>query len=402
MIFQLGIISSITIFILVLLLSWSCSAPKRMALPEAYLEEAEVVGMPGVRDWGHKRSELFQEDLVKGLRQTLEYDPDVFSNENSTIDALAISGGGSNGAFGVGLLSGWADSGTRPTFSLVTGISTGALIAPFALLGPDYEEPIIRMYTTVTTKEVFKKRSFFSVLGGSDSMADPSPLADIIAGFIDEEFFAAIAKAYSEGRRLLIGTTNLDARKLVIWNMGKIASIGTPEALKLFRDIMLASSSIPVAFPPVFVEVEAGGNKYDEMHVDGGVVTEVFFYGFTIDIDEALDTIGVTEKPKARVFIIRNNQIEPRYEPVNRSILSIADKSLSNLTTTQGVGDLFRIYLITQKDDIDFNLAFIPESFIPDPKEPFDPVEMKRLYNLGYEMAKNGYPWQKYPPMYNQ
>ena len=394
--------SSITIFILVLLLSWSCSAPKRMALPEAYLEEAEVVGMPGVRDWAHKRSELFQKVLVEGLRQTLENDPDLFTNKNSTIDVLAVSGGGSNGAFGVGLLSGWADSGTRPTFSLVTGISTGALIAPFAFLGPDYEDPIIRMYTTVNTKDIIKNKSFFSILGGSDSMADSSPLANIIAGLIDEEFLAAVAKAYSEGRRLLIGTTNLDARKLVIWNMGKIASIGTPEALKLFRDIMLASSSIPVAFPPVFVEVEAGGNIYDEMHVDGGVVTEVFFYGFTVDIDEALDTIGVTEKPKLRVFIIRNNQIVPRYEPVNRNILSIADKSLSNLTTSQGVGDLFRIYLITQKDDIDFNLAFIPESFIPDPKEPFDPIEMKRLYNLGYEMAKNGYPWQKYPPFYNQ
>jgi len=398
----LGMKSSITIFILVLLLSWSCSAPKRMALPEAYLEEAEVVGMPGVRDWAHKRSELFQKVLVEGLRQTLENDPDLFTNKNSTIDVLAVSGGGSNGAFGVGLLSGWADSGTRPTFSLVTGISTGALIAPFAFLGPDYEDPIIRMYTTVNTKDIIKNKSFFSILGGSDSMADSSPLANIIAGLIDEEFLAAVAKAYSEGRRLLIGTTNLDARKLVIWNMGKIASIGTPEALKLFRDIMLASSSIPVAFPPVFVEVEAGGNIYDEMHVDGGVVTEVFFYGFTVDIDEALDTIGVTEKPKLRVFIIRNNQIEPRYEPVNRNILSIAEKSLSNLTTSQGVGDLFRIYLITQKDDIDFNLAFIPESFIPDPKEPFDPIEMKRLYNLGYEMAKNGYPWQKYPPFYNQ
>ncbi len=394
--------SSITIFILVLLLSWSCSAPKRMALPEAYLEEAEVVGMPGVRDWAHKRSELFQKVLVEGLRQTLENDPDLFTNKNSTIDVLAVSGGGSNGAFGVGLLSGWAESGTRPTFSLVTGISTGALIAPFAFLGPDYEDPIIRMYTTVNTKDIIKNKSLFSILGGSDSIADSSPLANIIAGLIDEEFLAAVAKAYSEGRRLLIGTTNLDARKLVIWNMGKIASIGTPEALKLFRDIMLASSSIPVAFPPVFVEVEAGGNIYDEMHVDGGVVTEVFFYGFTVDIDEALDTIGVTEKPKLRVFIIRNNQIEPRYEPVNRNILSIAEKSLSNLTTSQGIGDLFRIYLITQKDDIDFNLAFIPESFIPDPKEPFDPVEMKRLYNLGYEMAKNGYPWQKYPPFYNQ
>lgn len=373
-----------------------------MALPEAYLEEAEVVGMPGVRDWAHKRSELFQKVLVEGLRQTLENDPDLFTNKNSTIDVLAVSGGGSNGAFGVGLLSGWAESGTRPTFSLVTGISTGALIAPFAFLGPDYEDPIIRMYTTVNTKDIIKNKSFFSILGGSDSMADSSPLANIIAGLIDEEFLAAVAKAYSEGRRLLIGTTNLDARKLVIWNMGKIASIGTPAALKLFRDIMLASSSIPVAFPPVFVEVEAGGNIYDEMHVDGGVVTEVFFYGFTVDIDEALDTIGVTEKPKLRVFIIRNNQIEPRYEPVNRNILSIAEKSLSNLTTSQGIGDLFRIYLITQKDDIDFNLAFIPESFIPDPKEPFDPIEMKRLYKLGYEMAKNGYPWQKYPPFYNQ
>ncbi len=387
----------ILLFILIIGLA-GCATPKRNALPAQYVDKAEVVGIPGVRDWGYKDSDVFQQDLVKSIKQQLQYNPKLLMDKKEPVTILALSGGGANGAFGVGLLNGWTASGSRPQFLLVTGISTGALIAPFAFLGPKYDAQIRQTYTTLTTKDVFKRRSIFSILTGSDSLTDSAPLAKLIAKNFNADTLAAIAKAYANGRRLYIGTTNLDARKLVIWNMGAIAASGKPGSLELFRKILLASASIPVAMPPVLIPVEADGKTYDEMHVDGGVSTEVFMHIFMVDVDKAFESLGVARKLNAKLYIIRNNQIEPPYDPVKRRLLAITDRSLSDLITAQGIGDLYRIYLTTQKDKIDFNLAYIPAGFVPNSKETFDPEEMKRLYNLGYNMAKKGYPWDKHPP----
>jgi hypothetical protein len=376
----------------------------RNALPEQHSGEAEIVGMPQVRDWGRDKSEYFQKDFEESIRQHINTMPDDYKIEDDVFDILALSGGGSNGAFGVGLINGWDASGTRPVFTLVTGISTGALIAPFAFLGGEYDREIGRLYTSVNSDDIFKRKSLTGILGSlagsTDSIADSKPLADLLEQYVDERMLEEIAKAHSKGRRLFIGTTNLDARKLTVWNMGAIATSGHPNALELFRSIILASASMPVAFPAVYIKVEADGQTYDEMHVDGGLLTGVFFYGNILDLDKGFDDIGIKNKPELRIFIIRNNQIEAQYEEVELNVLSIAGRSLSSLTTSQGVGDLYRIYLITQRDGVDFNLASIPEDFKPNAQEAFDPVEMKRLYDLGYNMAVNGYPWKKFPPMY--
>jgi predicted acylesterase/phospholipase RssA len=380
----------------------SCTTPKRVALPEQYVSKAEIPGMPGVRDWGDRHSDAFQEDFVLSIRQYIDSKPKGYRYEDDTFNVLAISGGGSDGAFAAGLINGWDAAGTRPTFKLVTGISTGSLIAPFAFLGGKYDELIGRLYTSITTNDIFKMRSKFSILWGADSVADSSPLADLIDKYVNEEMLKDVAKAHSEGRRLFIGTTNLDARRLVVWNMGAIASSGRPEALEIFRKVIRASASMPVAFPPMLIEVEADGKTYDEMHVDGGVTVEVFFYGDLVDIDEARRTLGITKKPKGRLFIIRTTQIQPSYEPVKRRLMSIGGKTISSMVEAQGVGDLYRIYAITKRDGIEFNLASIPPEWVPNPKEPFDPDDMKRLYDLGYNMAKSGYPWEKYPPFYHE
>ncbi len=373
-----------------------------MALPEAYLEEAEVVGMPGVRDWGDEFSELFQSDMVEVMKPYSIKNYDKTDANKSTVDILAISGGGGAGAFGVGLLNGWSDAGDRPEFTLVTGISTGALIAPFAFLGSEYDQIIKKLYTTISTKDVITKRSIFDVISGSDSIADSSPLAQHIIENIDEEILNKIAGAHNSGRRLFIGTTNLDARRLVVWNMGKIAAYGTTEALELSRNLILASASVPVAFPPVYIEVQVGTNKYDEMHVDGGVISAVFFYGFMLNIAEARKTAGIKRRVNTRIFIIRNNQFRAPYKQVQRRLVSIASRSLTGLTTTQGIGDLYRIYLVAQRDEIEFNQTSIPQDHVSYSREEFNPVEMKRLFNLGYKMAITGYHWDKYPPGYNK
>ena len=397
---------TIIILLIAALVLSACASKTRNALPEQYSGEAKVVGMPQVRDWGRNKSEYFQKDFEESIRQHINTMPEGYNIEDDVFDVLALSGGGSNGAFGAGLINGWDASGTRPVFTLVTGISTGALIAPFAFLGGEYDREIGRLYTSVDSDDIFKRKSFGGILsslvGSTDSLADSTPLADLLEQYVDETMLKEIAKAHSEGRRLFIGTTNLDARKLAVWNMGAIAASGHPNALELFRSIVLASASMPVAFPAVYVKVEADGQTYDEMHVDGGVLTGVFFYGNILDIGEGFDNMGIKNKPEIRIFIIRNNQIEAQYEEVKLDVLSIAGRSLSSLTSSQGVGDLYRIYLNTQRDGVDFNLASIPPDFEPNAQEAFDPVEMKRLYDLGYDMAVNGYPWEKFPPLYSE
>lgn len=206
---------------------------------------------------------------------------------------------------------------------------------------------------------------------------------------------AAIAAEHRRGRLLFIGTTNLDAGRPVTWDIGAIASSGKPGALDLIRDLMLASVSIPVAFPPVLIEVEADGQIYDELHVDGGVSRQSFLFHLSADKDafRSLNIVG-----QGRAYLIRNSKLEPTWEAMDRKLFSIAGRSASSMVLTQGIGDLYREYLGALKYDFDFNLAYIPSEFKADAHELFDRDYMRQLYKLGYKMAVDGYPWQKFPP----
>ena len=390
---------SLLIIFTALLVS-SCYKHTRNALPEQYVDEADIADMPGIRAWGDKHSEVFQKDFELSIQQEFQTKSKGYNLSNQEIDILALSGGGSYGAYAAGVLNGWDASGTRPSFKLVTGISTGSLIAPFAFLGGKYDQEIGQLYTSINTNDIMERKSLLSIATGTPYVADNAPLAKLMKRYIDEKMLRDIAKAYSEGRRLFIGTTNLDAQRLVIWNMGAIASSGRPDAPELFRKVMLASAAMPVAFPPSMIKVEAGGSVYDEMHVDGGVSTEVFFYGDLIDIAKARKALNIKEKPIVRIFILRSGQIRHHYKPVDLKIISIAGKTLTSLTSSQAIGDLYRIYTITRRDGIDYNLGSVPDDYVSNSKEPFDPDELKRLYDLGYDMAKSGYPWEKYPPFY--
>ena len=310
------------------------------------------------------------------------------------MNVLAISGGGENGAFAAGLLNGWTASGTRPVFNAVTGISTGALIAPFAFLGSDYDGLIEEFYTQHSTDDLVESRRPMQIIR-SDAGFDTARLRSLIAKHVDAALMEAIAEKYSRGYLLFIGTTNLDAGRPVTWDIGAIASSGRPGALDLIRDIMLASAAIPVAFPPVLIDVEAAGQTYDEMHVDGGVSRQSFLFTLSADIDTftRLNVAG-----RARAFIIRNSKMESEWAAVDRNILSIAGRSASSMVRTQGIGDLYREYIGAQKYGFDFNLAYIPSNFDAHADEPFDQEYMRQLYRAGYEMAVNGFPWEKYPP----
>ncbi len=371
-----------------------CGSLPRNPVPVEQIYRAEVVDLPQVRAWGGEFSEHFQRDLVQSIYDEKGLDYVEHDDGSRGYIALAISGGGANGAFSAGFLNGWTEAGDRPVFKLVTGISAGSLVAPFAFLGPEYDAQLKDAFTTISDRDVFK-----TDVGRGDALTDTAPLFEVISRYVDESFLKAVAAAHAEGRRLYIGTTNLDAQRLVVWNMGAIASQGTPEALDLFRKVMLASSSIPVVFPPVLVDVEVDGRRYDEMHADGGVITQVFFYGFTLDLDSAVREVQPeVKRSKGRIYILRNGSL--RAEPVitERKLLDITNRTLDTMVRAMSWGDLYRVYTITQNRGIDFNYAAIPDDFGWQGEETFDKAEMNRLYQAGYELARNGYEWRKVPP----
>jgi len=303
---------------------------------------------------------------------------------------LAISGGGDNGAYGAGFLNGWTASGTRPEFKVVTGVSTGALIAPFAFLGPKYDYVLEKVYTTSSQKDIFQKRGLLKGLFG-DSLADTRPLASVISSYVDRALLDEIAAEYAKGRILLVGTTNLDSLEPVIWNMTAIAASNDPRSIALFQRILLASASIPGAFPPVMIDVTMDGTQYQEMHVDGGTVAQLFLYPPSL-------SLANSPERKRVAYIIRNARLDADWASTERSTMSIAMRAIDSLTRTQGIGDLYRVYATTQRDGVDFNLAFIPPTFTEPHTEQFDATYMKALYDVGLNAAKAGYDWQKTPP----
>lgn len=311
---------------------------------------------------------------------------------------LAISGGGDNGAFAAGLLNGWTAHGDRPEFKVVTGISTGALIAPFAFLGPRYDAPLKAVYTTVSQRDIFKRRGLLRGIFG-DALSDTTPLLRLTGRYVDRAMLDEIAAEYAKGRVLLVGTTNLDTQEPVIWNMTAIAASKDPRAIDLFRKILVASAAIPGAFPPVMIDVEVDGVKYQEMHVDGGAMAQVFVYPPNLNL--AAESAKRDLQRTRRLYVVRNARIDPEWASVQRWTLSIAGRAISSLMQTQGIGDLYRIYLIAQRDHVDYNLAFIPPTFTLPRKKQFDTAYMRSLYQVGYDMGAAGYPWRKTPPGYD-
>ena len=379
-------------------LSQVLEIPERLAaVPRELTGRAQIPGIPNARYFVGMETESFVRDVLAARQREQEYlARSGQTGEMPPVALLALSGGGDKGAFGSGLLNGWTAKGDRPTFKAVTGISTGALLAPFAFLGSDYDDVLTEVFTTVGPEDVLSRRSILAAIE-NDGMADNQPLWGLISKHVDQALLAAIAEQHANGRILLIGTSNLDARQPVMWNMGNIAASGAPGALDLFRSILLSSAAIPGAFPPTMIRVEVDGQVYDEMHVDGGTSAQVFLYPPSMPaVARSLGTEMISRKGSA--YIIRNSWLQSTYDPSERRTINIAARAISSLIQSQGFGDLYRIYFTAQRDGFDFNLAFIGSEFTYEPVEQFDNGFMNALYDYGYELGKNGYPWQQVPP----
>jgi hypothetical protein len=375
----------------------ACGTLPRNAVPPDLVGTAVIPHMPEVRAPAGRPDAGMVRDLEKSFEQE---SPEEFPRSADGLvhyAHLALSGGGSNGAFGAGFLSGWSSTGSRPTFKLVTGVSTGALMAPFAFLGPPYDEALRVFYTTTTSRNIFQQLPIVRQLLAGESLADTGPLAALIAQNVDAAFLGKVADAHNRGRRLYIGTVDLDSQRFIVWNMGLIATSGRPEALDLFRQVMLASASIPIAFPPVFFEVEAGGKRYDEMHVDGGVWFRVFISGGVFRASTIRER-GGRGGGQEDIYLIHNGQLGAVPAATPRTLTGIGLRVLDSAGKSASIGDLFRVYAFAQFAQADFYWVTIPNDVSIDSDEIFDPVRMRKLYEIGYRRVFEKPVWFTRPP----
>jgi hypothetical protein len=373
-------------------------AAERDPVPASLVSQAKVPVSAATRFWGDE----VPKDIIAFVHTHM---PSVQRMAAGTtlksgrphIEYLALSGGAEDGAFGAGLLTGWSKRGDRPRFEVVTGVSAGALIAPYAYLGSSYDSQLAELWTSFDANSVATPQVIAGLLG-ADALADSTPLRNLIARHVDRRMLADIAREYRNGRLLLVGTTNLDAQRQVIWNMGEIAVAAQRdhEAAQLFRDVLLASASLPGIFPPVHVKVRVGDKVFEEMHVDGGPTRQVFLAPSQFSL-KTFDKL-YPKPPHRTIYVIRNGKIGPEYEPVRSNVLAISARSLFTLTKNQGMGDLNQIFAMAERDGAAFRLASIPQSFNVKTTQAFDPVYMKALFEVGHNLGQSGSAWAKTPP----
>ncbi|MCC6428982.1 MAG: patatin-like phospholipase family protein [Phycisphaerales bacterium] len=376
-----------------------CSLSRGEAVPSDSTNAAVVPGIPNCRFWADSHR---QPELETLWANSIARERAFLKTQDGPLppaDFLVISGGGPDGAYGAGLICAWTDTGQRPEFKVVTGISTGALTAPFAYLGSAYDHVLREVYTNVRTDGIATSRGIMAAIF-DDALEDTAPLRKLLDKYVNEEMLKAIAAEYAKGRLLLIGTTNLDAMRPVIWDIGAIASSGDPKALDVVRKILVASAAIPAAFPPVFFDVEVDGKKYQELHVDGGAVCQSFLYPPHFHLKH--ESILHHAQRDRRAWVIRNARLDPQWASTQRQTLRIAARAISALIAAEGQGDLDRMYLTTRRDGVAFRLAYIPKDFNVVPEEPFDPNYMRPLFERAQQDLIAGKAWSRIPPDFDE
>lgn len=362
------------------------TGPPREPITADIALAATYPGYEGIRFWGDE-APADVEARIAARRVMWEQRAD----KPKSLNLLAISGGGENGAYGAGLLAGWSETGQRPTFEVVTGVSTGALSAPYAFMGSAYDRQLMEVYTTTDASKVFKKTFLKGALGGS-SFTDSTPLQKTIEKYATADLLNAIGEEHTKGRRLLIGTTNIDFGRPVIWDIGAIANSTLPDKLQLFRKILLASAAIPGVFPPVEFTTVSNGKQVKELHVDGGVTNQVFAYPPEMKLSR------FTQGRTATLYVIRNSKPRPDFEVTKANVFALGGRSTSVLIGTQGIGDLYRMASTAKRDGLNYRLILMPQDFNTKLQHPFDVAYMKALYQRGYEQGRAGVPWLNGPP----
>lgn len=372
----------ISLLLFAVLLS-GCTETLDRALDAQEAETASIGGYGEIRSYLDARLDEAPKDI-------LNWAP---AAKQANVNALMISGGGAGGAFSVGVLAAWTAAKTRPQFDVVTGVSTGALIAPFAFLGAAYDDTLVHLYTSGVAKELAESKRPGGLFGPSLLRSDP--LRRMVEQFITPAIMEQIGSEHRRGRRLLVLTTNLDTQKAVVWNMGAIASSGRPDALKLFRDVLVASASIPGVYPAVMIKAESGGRLFQEMHSDGGSASQVLM------LPQALLTSSQSLVPKKHAnvsfYVIVNNALMPEYAKTPDKTLSVVARAYSIFVKSQTQSALTALYNYSRITGARFHVASIDAQVPYSMLDPFNTNYMRAVYNLGYAEFHAGTLWRNSP-----
>jgi hypothetical protein len=374
-----------------------CVLPRQEAVPPRLTQRALTSEASDTRYWPDLDPSRAERIAVRAAERehTALMVADKSPDELPPANYLAISSGGDNGAFAAGLLVGWSARGDRPVFKVVTGISAGALVAPFAFLGERYDDVLRTVASRIESRNIFHSRGLLAAFT-SDGLADDRPLAAMIEKYVTADVLREVARAYATGRLLFIGTTNLDARQPVVWDMGAIATRGDAAALDLFRKVILASTSIPGVFPPVMIDVEVDGRRYQEMHVDGAVMKQVFLFRASF-VKELTEPTAAGERER-HLYIIRNGRIDAQWGSTERRTTAVAHRALDALVDRQAVNDIYQLQFLAQQDGCDLNIAYIDSAFDYPHEQLFAGDYMRHLFQYSYQLGANGYPWRKSLP----
>ena len=366
-----------------LVLASCASVPRREAPPSA--RNSTPVGFP-------QDIRLVTTDVNRFTQRAPAFLKGVLKAGNGgTVSVLALSGGGSEGAFGAGALVGLSRFGKLPPFQLVTGVSAGALIAPFAFLGPSWDPKLEDIFTR-DLSHLMNGSLFWRIV---DRLFSPlgkghhAPLYKLVDEIASPELVEAVARESASGRELVVATTDLDTQETVIWNMSAIAEQGGERARSLFRDVLLASASLPGIYPPVLIKVRQGDKDYEELHVDGGVTTPVFVFPLVAAIAPA-------ELPKlngVHLYMIVNGQLAtlPTTTPVKT--LDVMGRSFSAQLTYRTREAIINTVQMARQLGMRFEVTYIPVDYPVTSFVNFKPKYTRALFNYGARCAQHGLLW---------
>jgi hypothetical protein len=312
--------------------------------------------------------------------------------QGGDFDILAISGGAARGAYGAGVMVGLTQADRRPRFAIVTGVSTGALIAPFAFLGPKWDRRLQEAYTGGLAEEALGFTGLSLTLDGG--LFQPEALERLVYPFVDDTMVAAVAAEHRTGRRLLVATTDLDRQAPCIWDMGEIACRGGPEATRMFRDVLIASASLPGLFPPRRIVVEANGRVFEEMHVDGGVSTPLFI------MPEGLlrwRKLG-RRIQRGRIYVIVNTVLDPAPQTTPVNLPAVLLRSFDTMLRVSYRQALSVVVTFSLAHNLPLSVASIaetPKAMATGGMLTFETSAMKSTFEAAVEAAQARGFWKK-------
>ena len=314
--------------------------------------------------------------------------PALEQRQGRALDILELSGGGQYGAFGAGFLKGWTATGNRPAFDIVTGVSTGALVATHAFLGtPADDATLEEIFTGIRAEDIYVKKGLLGLLWGRNAIYDTAPLQALLDKHITADVLQRVALAFDQGRRLYVGTTNLDYKQTWVWSLGAIAKEGTPEALALYKKVLRASAAPPIAFPPVEIE--------GHLFVDGGVRQNLIVAGFTGTERPAPPQFG-----PGNIFVVLNGQHVDLPHAVRNDARYIAGPALGAMLGNSTDSMLIRSYAGAKLRGYRFRFIAIPDDAdVGHDFLAFDPDQMRASFDIGYDLGRTPDPWKDKPPV---